>query len=263
MSNTPRIAYLGDGTLPGPASYLAGIMKHFGLNYVHVSSSDPPDEGVFDPAVALYVLSDYPAANFDRSQMDRLCQRMADGAGLLMLGGWKSYHGQGGDYHRTPLADLLPVRMLDRDDRRNWPQLILVRLGVPHPITVRLPLDQPPSIGGYNEFEAAPGATVVLRGERYRVACAGEGVELNLVGDFPLLVLQETSSGPRGAGRRACLATDVAPHWVGGLVDWGDARLNVPVAGGSIEVGNHYAQLFRNLLVWCLGGPPQPPGAAY
>ncbi len=256
MPPTARIAYLGDGTLPGPASYLAGIMQHSGLDYVHVPSAAPPDPGVFDSAVGLYVLSDYPAENLGRMHMRQLCERVADGAGLLMLGGWKSYHGHGGDYDRTPLAELLPVRISNQDDRRNWAQLILVRALGPHPITAGLPFELPPSIGGYNELEPAPGATVVLRGERYRVACAGAEVVLQLDGDFPLLILDEGVPGSSGPGRRACLATDVAPHWVGGLVDWGDVRVCVSVAGGSIEVGNHYVQLFRNLLVWCLGMDP-------
>jgi len=56
--------------------------------------------------------------------------------------------------------------------------------------------------------------------------------------------------GEFGRGRTAALATDVAPHWCGGLVDWGDRRLVRQVGGGRIEVGNWYAELFRNLLVW-------------
>ena len=56
--------------------------------------------------------------------------------------------------------------------------------------------------------------------------------------------------GQHGKGRTAALATDVAPHWVGGLVDWGDRRVVQDVAGGFIDVGNWYAQFFRNLLVW-------------
>jgi hypothetical protein len=46
------------------------------------------------------------------------------------------------------------------------------------------------------------------------------------------------------------LATDVAPHWVGGFVDWGDQRVAQAVANDGIEVGNWYARFFRNLLVW-------------
>ena len=39
-----RIAYLGDSSLPGPASYLAGIMTHFRLPFVYVPSNEPPPE---------------------------------------------------------------------------------------------------------------------------------------------------------------------------------------------------------------------------
>ena len=60
--------------------------------------------------------------------------------------------------------------------------------------------------------------------------------------ESPLLVV-----GQHGRGRVAALATDVAPHWVGGLVDWGDRRITQEVAGGFVEIGNWYAQFFRNL----------------
>jgi uncharacterized membrane protein len=63
--------------------------------------------------------------------------------------------------------------------------------------------------------------------------------------ESPLLVV-----GEHGRGRTAALATDVAPHWVGGLVDWGDQRVVQQVGAGFIDVGNWYARFFRNLLVW-------------
>jgi hypothetical protein len=50
----------------------------------------------------------------------------------------------------------------------------------------------------------------------------------------PLLV-----TGQHGAGRVAAITTDVAPHWVGGFVDWGDARVAAQADGApAIEVGN-------------------------
>ena len=75
-----RIAYLGDSALPGPASYLAGIMTHFRLPFIYVPSNEPPPDEIFDEAVGLYVLSDYPAARFSAGAMDRLCRRVAEGA---------------------------------------------------------------------------------------------------------------------------------------------------------------------------------------
>jgi len=56
--------------------------------------------------------------------------------------------------------------------------------------------------------------------------------------------------GAWGQGRTAALATDVAPHWVGGMVDWGDRRIVQDLPGGFVEIGNWYAEFFRNLLVW-------------
>jgi uncharacterized membrane protein len=194
--------------------------------------------------VGLFVLSDYPAAHFTPAQMARLCERVRGGVGVLMFGGWQSYHGLGGGWDRSPLAELLPVRMLEVDDRRNYAQPVLARAVAPHEILAGLPWHEPPGFGGYNEFEARPGATVLLEGERYRVECDGGAARFAVVERFPLLVVE---------GRRACLATDVAPHWVGGWVDWGDSRLEVRWDGDHIEVGVWYAQFFRNLVKWCLG----------
>ena len=117
--------------------------------------------------------------------MERLCRRVRDGAGLLMLGGWESYHGLGGDYDATPLADLLPVVMSNADDRRNCSQLILVRKCEEHPITAALPFDTPPSIGGYNEFRARPSARVLLEGDRYRITFARRSTAPRAGGVFP------------------------------------------------------------------------------
>ena len=249
----PRIAYLGDSPLPGAASYLAGIMTHFGLPFAHVPPDAPPPESAFAESVGLYVLSDYPSARIPADSMKRLCERVRDGAGLLMLGGWESYHGLGGDYDATPLAELLPVVISDKDDRRNCSQLTLVRKRMEHPIVAALPFDRPPGIGGYNEFKARPSAAVILEGERYRITCGKGRAGFAVEGRFPLLVVEEKKRGPRGAGRRACLATDAAPHWVGGFVDWGDERLTVRMGADFIEVGAWYGAFFRNLLAWCLG----------
>ena len=38
-----------------------------------------------------------------------IAEHVQRGAGLLMIGGWESYHGLGGDWDGTPIGDLLPV----------------------------------------------------------------------------------------------------------------------------------------------------------
>jgi hypothetical protein len=43
---------------------------------------------------------------------------------------------------------------------------------------------------------------------------------------------------------------DVAPHWVGGLVDWGRKRISAQSKEATaVEVGEYYATLFANGLL--------------
>jgi uncharacterized membrane protein len=240
-----RICYLGDDTLQGAAAYLAGIMSHFGLPYEHVASTDSPDEDFASQQYALYVVSDYPAARFRPGQMEHLIECVAQGSGLVMLGGWESFHGRLGEYHGSPLARALPVVMANGDDRRNCAQPCLIHKLADHPILEGLPWDTPPGIGGFNAIAPKPDATTVLSAARFSVCRKGEEFQFTRGAEAPLLVV-----GQCGSGRTAALATDVAPHWVGGLVDWGDQRVVQEVAGAWIEVGNWYARFFRNLLAW-------------
>lgn len=251
MSGEAAICYLGDDHLGGAAAYLAGIMEHYGLAYEHVQSTASPDEAFLRRPYALYVISDYPAARFRAGQMEHLVGRVREGAGLAMLGGWESFHGRLGEYHRSPLAAALPVLMAEADDRRNAAQPCLVRKAADHPILAGLPWDRPPGIGGFNALRPRAGATTLLESVSFRVALGDEGFAFTAGETAPLLVV-----GEHGAGRTAALATDVAPHWVGGWVDWGQPRVEQAVGGGFIEVGGDYARFFRNLLVWTgrLGG---------
>lgn len=244
----PTICYLGDDHLGGAAAYLAGVMTHFGLDFQHVPSTAAPEAAFTARRHRLYVVSDYPAANFRPGQMEHVAACVAAGSGLAMLGGWESFYGRLGEYHRSPLADVLPVVMQSADDRRNADQPCLIRKLADHPILDGLPWDTPPGIGGYNALTPKPGAQQLLSCVRIGVRYGGGRFEFAPGAEAPLLVV-----GAHGAGRTAALATDVAPHWVGGWVDWGTPRITQAVAEGFIEVGCHYAAFFRNLLAWTEG----------
>jgi len=239
------ICYLGDDHLAGAAVYLAGIMEHFGLAYEHVDSTASPDENFGRRRFALYVISDYPAARFRPGQMEHIVACVGEGSGLAMLGGWESFHGRLGEYHRSPLAEALPIEMAQCDDRRNADQPCLVRQAAEHPILEGLPWDRPPGIGGFNAIRPRPDASTLLESVMIGVRHGPAGFTFTPGDVAPLLVV-----GQYGAGRTAALATDVAPHWVGGWVDWGRPRVQQAVGEGFIEVGCHYARFFRNLLVW-------------
>ena len=244
-----KICYLGDGSLQGAASYLGGIMLHHGLAFDYVPSNESPPAG-FRRRVLFLVRRERLSRRKVRHRGDvaRRSSRSTHGSGLLMLGGWESYYGRLGEYHASPLAEVLPVAMQNSDDRRNSAQPCLVNKKADHPIIEGLPWDRPPGIGGFNAIAAKLGAATCSR--RCNSRCVGPR---DRPGDFqlharrgtPLLVV-----GRHGRGRVAALATDVAPHWVGGLVDWGDRRITQEVAGELVEMGNWYAQFFRNLLVW-------------
>jgi hypothetical protein len=240
-----KICYLGDGRLNGAAGYLAAIMQEYSLPFDHVPSNESPPATFRRRRYALYVVSDYPAAQFGTAAMTHVAGRVAAGAGLLMLGGWESYFGRLGEYHESPLADVLPVVMQLADDRRNYAQPCLIRRVAEHPILKDLPWDAPPAIGGRNLVRAKDGARTLLNAVEFLVREeAGKFHFLRGV-EAPLLVV-----GRHGRGRTAALATDVAPHWVGGLVDWGNRRVAQAVAGELVEVGNWYAMFFCNLLTW-------------
>jgi len=241
----PKICYLGDGRLEGAAGYLAAIMLHHGLGFDHVPSDVPPPDAFFQEPYALYVVSDYPAARFGQSAMLHASRRVEHGCGLVMLGGWESYFGRLGEYHDSPLAEVLPVSIQRADDRRNYAQPCLIHKVADHPILEGLPWDSPPGIGGRNAVTPKGDAQTLLASVEFRVRRTSDGWQFSPGEESPLLVV-----GRHHRGRTAALATDVAPHWVGGLVDWGDRRVVQEVAGESVEVGNWYALFFRNLLTW-------------
>jgi len=246
MSNQP-ILYLGDTALTGAACYLAGLMTHWGLGFDYVPSGEPVDEGILGEDRRLFILSDYPSAMMGEADQARLVEQVAAGAGLVMIGGWESFHGQSGCWDGTPVARILPVNISTRDDRINCDQPALVVTEHSHPITRGLPwVGHPPTIGGYNQFEPKAGCDVVLDVQRFAVQYDSGGFVFEPVKRDPLLVV-----GAHGKGRTAALGTDTAPHWVGGLVDWGLDRVVAQAPGShGIEVGSDYATLVRQLLGW-------------
>lgn len=237
---------MGDGVSPGAASYLIGIMTYYGLDFLHVPTVRKPPSEIFNGETSLFILSDYPAVNFTEDEMQKLCYCIKSGVGIIMIGGWSTYHGLNGNWDQTPLAQLLPVNISSIDDRKNCPQPVLIKKVADHEVVDDLPFEKPPTIGGYNDFSVRDGGKTILEGEKFSVSYNTGRAEFASDGTFPLLVVSE------GNGfKAACFATDVAPHWVGGLVDWGEQRITVKFDGGFVEIGDYYAMFFNNLLRWC------------
>jgi len=168
-----------------------------------------------------------------------------------MIGGWESFTGVGGGYNKTVISKVLPVVMQDSDDRVNCSQPCLIEKAKDHKIIDSLPFERsPPCIGGFNTLTAKSGAEIILLARRFNVSFRSGSFRFRRLKEaHPLLVI-----GTYGKGKVCAFATDVAPHWVGGLVDWGDRRIETRAPGANpVEVGNWYAELLANMVNWTAG----------
>ncbi|MFI5258863.1 MAG: glutamine amidotransferase [Candidatus Limnocylindrales bacterium] len=152
------------------------------------------------------ILSDIPADTlllhpdtFERGlrtpdRLALLAAWVAEGGGLLMIGGYMSFSGFEGKarYQHTALAEILPVQMLGFDDRIECPSGVIPKVILGHPVLEGVDRDWPYLLG-YNRVTAKPGTDTLIK-----VGGAGD----------PLLVL----SG-MGRGRTAAFTSDCSPHW--------------------------------------------------
>lgn len=159
------------------------------------------------------------------NRLKLLRERVAQGAGLLMCGGYFSFQGMDGRarWRRTPIEDVLPVTCLPWDDRVEIPEGTYGQIEMAgHPTMAGLD-GQWPALLGVNEVEVRNRADVQL------VARLPDDQ-----GGLPLLVV-----GEYGAGRSAAWTSDIGPHWLSpAFCEW---------AG--------YARLWTNLLAWLTRDP--------
>lgn len=173
-----------------------------------------------------FLLSDETFLRSERTpnKLGVLAEYVLGGGGLVMVGGYMSFTGIDGRarYGMSPLASVLPVTMLDHDDRIERPEGVEACFDAPeHPVLGGTPA-QWPALLGYNRIAAKPGATVVARAD-----------------SDPLLV-----TGTAGSGRTVAFASDLAPHWAPPeFVQW-----------------PHYRQLWASILAWAGAGAHEVNG---
>lgn len=97
---------------------------------------------------------------------EAIAKRVAEGAGLAMIGGWCSYQGGmadwSGQWHGTPIDDALPVAISDdwdtNDDGCNEPRIE----NGDHPIVAGLDWASVERFGGYNKVTADEDGEVLV-----------------------------------------------------------------------------------------------------
>ena len=150
------------------------------------------------------ILSDIGANSFllppatwvhGRSMPNRLAMLVdyvRGGGGLMMAGGYLSFQGfqARANFARTPLVDVLPVTLLDCDDRVEAPQGVRPVAEGSGPIAAAVGTDAPVLLG-YNKVIAKPEATV----------------HASVDGDVLIAGLEV------GTGRSLVWTSDIGPHW--------------------------------------------------
>lgn len=246
-----KILYAGDSPVGGPANYLLGILRSLKASVLHV----PPERKLLPNAARrkydAIILSDYPKAQLPAASERALADHVSHGAGLLMVGGWASFSGPFGKWRGSEIEKLLPVTCLGADDRRNFPSGLFVIPKRKHPVLGGIRFSNPPVLCGLNEVRPKKNSSVVLAARAIVGAGRPQGALLLTLSkkEFPLLV---ADSDPKK--RIAVFATDFAPHWCGGLVDWGTKRVKLSVTSNiRIEVGDAYVRFITNLIRWLAG----------
>jgi len=104
------------------------------------------------------------------NRLKLLEQYVAEGGGFLMWGGYLSFTGFHGKafYKRTPIETLLPVNLMETDDRVEVPEGFLPTiLEKDHPILNGIPDKWEGWFLSYNRFIAKEGATVISTIKEY------------------------------------------------------------------------------------------------
>jgi uncharacterized membrane protein len=245
LNGKKDVLYCGDRELTSGAAYLGGIMAYSDISFDHVPMHEAMPEDMVDRGYKLFLLSDYPSENIPPKAAEKMITKVEQGASLLMIGGWESFHGLVGNYHTSALSRVLPVTCMEEDDRVNYCQGLIPEVTTANEITGDLPWSEPFIFCGYNRVSTKADSTVILSLRKLDIA----GSQVSIAEErMPMLVV-----GTFGAGRTGALTTDVAPHWSGGMVDWGKKRIKAQAPGGiGIEVGSDYAGFLRNLVQYFL-----------
>jgi uncharacterized membrane protein len=240
-----RVLYLGEGSSKGPAGYLISVMKNANIPYLHFPPSklfEAPSSYSELAKFDVIILSDAESKHLGKKRMASMKMFVEKGGGLGMIGGWASFTGSSGNYRNTPIEEILPVRCEPFDDRVNYSNGLKVIKKTDHPILHGLLWNDSPTICGYNKVIPKDDFEILLTSKAIESSGCDivEAVRLSQE-EHPLLVV-----GNYKKGNTLAFTTDAAPHWAGGMLDWGTERVKV----GNYELGNNYLKFFSNLINW-------------
>lgn len=190
------------------------VMEHFPVTMEELKEYD----AVILSDVGSNTMLKNPSTGVRINRLKLLRDYVYQGGGLLMCGGYFSFSGIGNTarYGMTPLAEVLPVEMLNWDDRMECPEGVRPQVLLKdHPTVEGLPADGWPILCGYNKVMPKPGADVIAS-----------------FGDDPFLAAMSI-----GKGRVYAFTSDCTPNWASEeFLNW-----------------EGYERLFTNIAEWICG----------
>lgn len=150
------------------------------------------------------------------NKLQAIADYVKDGGAFGMMGGYLSYMGFAakGNYKRTPIEEILPVTMLDGDDREEHPEGIRFDTCENEKGFMDGCSGKWEMLLGYNKLFPKDGSRVILK-----------------YNEDPILTL-----GTYGKGRVFAWASDCAPHWM---------------PAEFCESDNNKT-LWKNIFYWCV-----------
>jgi uncharacterized membrane protein len=244
MKKSLRILYAGDSDAGGAARYLLAILRALRIRTTHLPPDQQLSPKMLSRPYAAVILSDFPRRNAPDASQRQILRQVQNGTGLLMVGGWASFSGPFGGWKGSVIEKILPVTCAGSDDRLNFPGGAYPALSRPCKIFQSLSFINPPAIVGANRIRAKRGADVLL--ELHKITGTGNRLRMESAA-HPLLVID-----PDPSRRVASYASDFAPHWCGGLVDWGPRILRLPAGprAGYVEIGSNYVRFVSSIIRW-------------
>jgi len=244
-----KVLYAGDSPVGGPANYLLAVLKRLRAEVRHLPPAQTLHPWLLRQRFDAIILSDFSRTRVPYASEVAIVRHVEQGTGLLMVGGWGSFSGPFGGWRGSRIESLLPVRCLRRDDRKHFPGGALITSRAPHSMFRSLSFREPPAICGLNVVRPKAGSRTLLAAtpilSRRNPSTGSLSAALS-PRTYPLLVINADMRK-----RVAALTTDLAPHWCGGLVDWGHRRVMLPVTRTMhVEVGDRYLQFVSSLVRW-------------
>lgn len=236
---------LAGETLNGSANYLMAVFRRLSAEVTHISPEKILHPRRLRRQFDAIIFSDFSKANTPESSQKLIMEQIECGTGFMMIGGWASFSGPFGRWEGSLIEKILPVNCLKKDDRINFPSGALVIQNQKHPVLKKNLLNHPPIICGLNQILPKKNSVTVLCAKK--IVSGKNGACLFLDSKkYPLLVID-----PDPRKRIAAFSSDFAPHWCGGLLDWGGNSEKIKVNSKStVEVGKSYIQFISSLILW-------------